>query len=367
MSTLLDNLIANEIGTSAFLATVLDRNSTHSVFVEARKIITALLIEHGLELSDPTPEHVELEYLNIDLVAVWSGWTILVENKVASASVARGQLNQYYQSSLTQIERHGFLKHAGEAISEQPICFIYLTPTSFTGKIEFESLKTVRCDRKIHLNWGELLNRLAPLLGRSNDHEAWFFGMGIQRIGAVLQQAKQSKLPEDENRCSIQAVMNELKGMLQSSECFEDLVFCRWSDQTKEQLFAAGPARSSYVGIYVLADASDFRSPHTIRAVGYISFDVASKHRRRLRNVMEGKSSDAWATMLGVTSEATLLTPEKGSLSWQFNLPEISRDEFKREMVQRLSKFSSVFSAILREVVSSPPAVAADAPHALHR
>jgi len=85
-------LISNEVGTSAFLATLLDLRYDHLIFVQARAATALVLRNHGLELSSPAPTHVELEYSNIDIVAVWAGWTILVKNKVASASVTRGQI-----------------------------------------------------------------------------------------------------------------------------------------------------------------------------------------------------------------------------------------------------------------------------------
>jgi hypothetical protein len=56
------------------LATLLDPQYDHSIFVKARTEIAIALKKHGLELSAQAPKHVELEYLSIDVVAVWSGW-----------------------------------------------------------------------------------------------------------------------------------------------------------------------------------------------------------------------------------------------------------------------------------------------------
>ncbi len=371
MANLLNHLISNEVGTSAFLATLLDMRHDHPVFVEARAAIALVLRKHGLELSSPAPVHVELEYSNIDIVAVWSGWTILVENKVASASVTRGQLSGYYSGSLRQIERRGFLKHAGEAVCEYPLCFVYLTPTPVTGAVEFEDLALAveRSDKKMHVGWNELLEHFMPLVGRGDDHAAGFFDAGVECIREVLEAAKRGKLPEDERRQRLQVLMNELKGKLQGNEAFVNLAFCRWSDRSKEQLFATGPQRSAYVGLYVSCDGSLFPSEHTIRAVGEISFDVAGKHRTRLRGFLDGKSRDEWSAAVSLPIDAIEVNSDRGSLVWRFALPEMRTDEFLRNMEKHLEDFSGVFGPILMEGGVSPvarPFVAGDALQALH-
>lgn len=172
MANLLQHLISNEVGTSAFLGTLLDPRNDDPVFAQARIAIAHLLKRHGIEVSSPEPTVVELEYLSIDLVAVWVPWIFLIENKVASASVTRGQLRDYYSVCLLHLARNGFLKHAGEAVSQKPLCFIYLTPTPYTGMVEFETLEldSNRTDAKIHLAWSELLDCLTPIVGKIDEH-----------------------------------------------------------------------------------------------------------------------------------------------------------------------------------------------------
>ncbi len=359
MTNLLYHLIENEMGTSAFLATLLDPRSEHPLFIEVRAVIASMLNERepGLQLSSQSPPtHVELEYLNIDLLAVWSGWIILIENKIAAASVTSGQLNNYYSESLLQLKHNRFLRHATESVAQHPICFLYLTPTKNVGKVEFDSLKLDhdRSDRKIHISWEELLRRLAPLCGRSTDHASCFFDAGIERIREVLATAKETRLPDDDNRYKIQALMNDMKGRLQNREPFADLEFSRWSDQFKEQLFMTGPTRSAYLGLYVSC-GSVFPSESSISAVGDISFDVASKHRSRLRYVVSDKSLEEWSAMLGVPCEAIRRNVEKGSLSWRFELPEIATDVFLHEMAQYLAVFLSVFRPFLVETTDQSP------------
>ncbi len=355
MANLLQHLISNELGTSAFLGTLLDPRYDDTVFAEARKAIAHLLKRHGIEVSSPAPTVVELEYLSIDLVAVWPPWTLLIENKVASASVTRGQLKDYYSVCLLHLDRNGFLKHAGEAVSQQRLCFIYLTPTRYTGMVEFDTLElhSSRADAKIHLAWSELLDCLAPLVGKIDDHASWFFNAGVDRVRDVLETAKTAGLPEDERRCRIQALMNELKSRLQKNEQATGLEFQRWSQQSREQLFATGPARSAYVGLYLSYDGTDFPSAKTIRPVGDISFDVASKHRVRLRGLITTKSHEEWAELLGVASSEIQLNGEKGSLAWRFSLPEMSAEEFLCATEERLEVFFSVFRDTLAESLES--------------
>jgi hypothetical protein len=355
MANLLQHLISNEVGTSAFLGTLLDPRYDDTVFVQARIAIANLLKRHGIEVSSPAPTVVELEYLSIDLVAAWSPWILLIENKVASASVTRGQLRDYYSTCLLHLDRNSFLKLAGEAVSRQRLCVIYLTPTPYTGMVEFDSLElhSGRADAKIHLVWTELLDCLTPLVGKIDDHASWFFNAGIDRVRDVLEAAKDGSLPEDERRCRIQALMDELRSRLQKSEQASGLAFQRWSQQSREQLFAAGPARSAYVGLYLSYDGTEFPSAKTIRPVGDISFDVARKHRARLRGLVTTRSHEEWAELLGVASNEIQLSGEKGSLAWRFSLLEMSTEEFLCATADRLGVFFSVFRDTLAESLES--------------
>ena len=355
MANILQHLISNEVGTSAFLGTLLDPRNDDTIFAQARIAIARLLKGYGIEVSSLAPTVVELEYLSIDLVVVWPPWTLLIENKVASASVTRGQLRGYYSDCLLHLDRNGFLKHAGEAVSRYPLCFIYLTPTPYTGMVEFETLElnSSRTDEKIHLAWSELLDCLTPLVGKMNDHASWFFKAGVDRVRDVLEAAKIGGLPEDERRCRMQVLMNELKNRLQESEQASGLTFQRWSQESREQLFATGPARSVYVGLYLSYDGTDFTSAKTVRPVGDISFDVASKHRARLRGLVRTRSHEEWAELLGVASSEIQLDSEKGSLAWRFSLPEMSTEEFLHATAERLGVFFSVFRGILAESLES--------------
>jgi hypothetical protein len=353
MANLLKRLISDEVGTSAFLATLLDPRYDHNVFVQARAAIAMVLRKHGVEFSAPAPTVVELEYLNIDLVAVWPPWTILIENKVALASVTRGQLNDYYAVALLQLARNGFLKHAGEMVSLQPLCFVYLTPSLDIGMVEFYSLALdpSRRDIKKHIAWEEILDGLTPLVGKADGHASWFLDAGVDCVRKVLDAAKNAGLLENIRRSRLQALMNKLKSQLRNNELVLGFAFHRWSDQSREQLFAAGPTRSAYVGLYLSYDGSDFPSSNTVRAVGDISFDVASKHRVRLRDLVTSKSLEEWAAVLGVASGEIYLNPEKGSLSWRFALPEMSTEKFLSAITERLAAFFSVFMPILAEAV----------------
>ncbi len=359
MANFFDHLISGEVGVSAFLATLLDPKYDDPIFVRARAGIATVLKHEGLELSSPSPTFVEVEYSNIDLVVLWSGWTILVENKIAAASVTRGQLKAYYSETLLQLERRAFLKHAGQSILEQPLCVIYLTPTLDTGVVEFESFEVDpdRTDRKLHLGWDEVLKQFQPLTGTDEKNIAsWFFNAGVQRIEELLEAAKKARLPENACRLRIQALMSDLKGRFQNSDQFAGLTFSRWSDQFKEQLFAAGPTRSAYIGLYVSVDGTTFSSADTIRAVGDISFDIASRHRSRLRGLVSAKSPDEWSSILAVASEGMRVNVDKGSITWRFALPEMSTNQFVVEMMLRVAKFLTVFKSNFAETVEEPAA-----------
>jgi len=351
MPNYLRHLISAEVGTSAFLGTLLDPEFDDPPIVQARAAIASVLKKHGIGVTAAAPTVVKLEYLNIDLVMAWAPWVILVENKVASASVTRGQLNDYYAAALREVEHNGFLKDAAEEIPERPICFIYLTPTPHTGQVEFESLTldVNRTDIKKHIAWSEVLEKLIPLTGKGDGTASSFLDSGIERVRAVLEAAKDSQLPEDDRRSGMQAVLNQLKVRLEDTTRGSGLTFHRWSDRLREQLFASGPTRSAYVGIYLSYDASDVPTPVSIRAVGDISFDVASKHRVRLRPFLAAKTAEKWSAALGIPPSQIVFDPEKGYVRWSFAMPEMATEEFLVFAARRVSDFASVFAKGLVE------------------
>lgn len=369
MPDLLHHLISNEVGTSAFLGTLMDPRYEDRIFVEARAAIAGLLKQHGVEVTTPAPTLVQLEYLNIDLVAAWSPWTLLIENKVASASVTRGQLKDYYSICLLQLERNGFLPQLGDSIARQPICFMYLTPTLYTGVGEFDAfeLDAGRGDKKIHVAWSAVLDCLTPVIAKNDSRATWFLGAGLQRVREVIQAARATGLPEDERRNKLQALMNDLRTRVQTKQ---DLFFQRWSDHLREQLYAALPARVAYVGLYLSYNGTKFPSGDRIRPVGDLSFDVASKHRPRLRALVASKSALDWAERLDVPPEQLHMDSDKGIIAWRFALPEMHVEEFLDAATKRLTFFLSVFSGMtvgLCDKEAAKPEVAADAPPAARR
>jgi hypothetical protein len=355
MNTLLDHLISDELGTSAFLATVLDPANDDAVFVESRAAIADVLKRHGVTFSQNAPTLVVCEYFCIDIVAVWAPWVILIENKVAAASVSRGQLKEYYSVALTQLERKGFLPTAGEDVSQHPICVVYLTPTKHTGGSEFQSLEfgAGRRDMKVHIAWSELLHPLMSVAGKPDCPAAWFLGTGLGRVHKVLEAAKKGQLPVDDRRTGIATLMNDLKDRLKKQGSHtRELVYVRWSDRAKEQLYAHGPGRSSYVGLYMSYDGTSFSSNECIQPTGDMSFDVASKHRRRFQGLLAGKSKEEWSQLLGIRSNEALLNVEKGSIGWRFSLPVMSNAEFLSTMADKFDVFAAVFRETLMEPAS---------------
>ncbi|HNX36397.1 MAG TPA: PD-(D/E)XK nuclease family protein, partial [Kiritimatiellia bacterium] len=347
MSDLLHYLICNEVGTSAFLATLLDPQFNNTEVVQARAALANLLKRYGVEVSSPSPTAVHLEYLNIDLVAEWSPWTLLVENKVASASVTKGQLSSYYRTCLLQIERKEFL-------SDAPICFIYLTPTPNVGRAEFNSLKLARGkDKMIHIAWSEVLDCITPVVNTNASRTAWFLRAGADRVQEVIAAAKTACLQDDECRSRLQELMNNLKGQFQGSSEFEGLVFRRWSDKVREQLFAAGPGRTAYVGLYLSYNNTEFPTEASIKAAGDITFESASKCRARLRTIVASKNASEWAAILGVSSEQLRIDLTKGSISWRFSLPEMVEEDFIELAKKRLAVFSSVFASPMHETTEN--------------
>jgi len=275
----------------------------------------------------------------------------LLENKVAAASVTSGQLQSYYDAFLLRLSQTDAPPGLPSETSAQPICVVYVTPDKNVGALEFASLalEQGRADKKVHISWKDLIDELLPLSGSANDWESRFFDDGLERVRNVLDAASQGKLPPSDVRSALQALLIELTRRLQGSQDFAGLSFSRWSDRVKEQLFAAGPARAAYVGLYMSVTGSMFPTAQTIRAVGEISFDAASKLRARLHGTVEATSRYEWSRLLGVPSETIHIDSDKQILAWRFALPEMQTEEFLLEMEQRWAAFVRAFRSILVE------------------
>ncbi len=226
--------------------------------------------------------------------------------------------------------------------------------------IEFDSLKpdSSRRDIKIHMEWKELLEPLKSLPDMPNSFAFSFLKTGLNRVEEIIESAKNGTLPDpDGRRDKIRALMNNLKERIQNGhEQTSGFVFCRWSDQRNEQLFARGQTRSTYVTLYVSYDRSRFPSEGRIQAIGDISFEVASKHRTRLHRFLTSKSQEEWCKLLDVASGETRINLEKGKLFWGFSLPEMPTEEFLLAIEGRFLLFVSVFREVLVEIVD-PKAV----------
>jgi hypothetical protein len=202
------------------------------------------------------------------------------------------------------------------------------------------------------MEWKELLEPLKKSLTGMPDSFAFsFLAAGLNCVENVIERAKNGTLPDpDGRRDKIRALMNNLKERIQNGcEQTSGLVFCRWSDQRNEQLFARGPTQSAYVTLYVSYDRCQFPPDGRIQASGDISFEVASKHRARLRGILAGKSQEEWCKLLGIASGETQLNLEKGKLSWGFSLREMPTEEFLLAIEGHFLSFASVFREILVE------------------
>ena len=92
----LRHLISFEGGAVALLATALDRHGNTEPSKSQLAFWRGFAEQCGLPLSDSGPSLVEVEYDGADLLAPWDQWAILIEAKIASVSIRRGQLQNYY-------------------------------------------------------------------------------------------------------------------------------------------------------------------------------------------------------------------------------------------------------------------------------
>ena len=174
--------VASEPGTSALLATLLDPELVHSCRDAFLTCFTARLAAAEVVVEASGPQTVQCEYYGYDLIAKWGEWTILIENKVAGASIRPGQLASYYKD-VCQRKDSGEL--ATDNLAGKNICMVFLTPAQNTGQSEFGSLKVdeARGDKKVLLSWGDILDDIGKAFRDDSPVDPY---VSLIRPGMVL-------------------------------------------------------------------------------------------------------------------------------------------------------------------------------------
>lgn len=304
--------VTDEVGTTSLLASALDPQFAHQGQQQFRERFCERLRSAGVDLSpDSGPQVVRLEYLSVDLVMAWGEWILLLENKVAAASITRNQLKKEYHVALKEMERGTLLNL--EDCRNKRICVIYLTPTDSTGTVEFNSLElhSERRDAKVHLSWKAVLDDLRQAFpeGTSDDLLGAFIRGGCQLTEQILANHLARKTEETLEREAIKTFMRLVRGKINEMLRFDQtLKLTDWRDPRRDEVY--GHIGGDYGNVYldVLADGTDLMDAEHSRVRGTVSFKVAGKATKARQDEFCSFPLENWTRILGCNpdDQATL-------------------------------------------------------------
>lgn len=311
----LRHLIRDEVGSSAFLATVLDPRADHAGQAAVwRAFATAI----GIPPAEP-PLEVACEAESIDLLLRTATWWVIVENKVAGASVTRNQLTRYYKALLSRVTEAQ--DGAGRGTERLGLCVVYLTPGPNVGAEEFESLSLQRpSDRKVHLAWDDVLPMIerAFLNGGADDEFAALVRNGLHRTREILAEraGRAPKTVMDDRRRALERLVSEIEDRVRALARLEgSLKLTRWLAPRTVEVYG-GLDGTGGGNVYLAVDpARSLATDAAAELRATLKFKVAGKapaaHRERFRAVPAGD----WCAMLGLPAGALEIDGGKCSLS----------------------------------------------------
>lgn len=338
---LMTHLVANEPGVSALLATLLEPNIGHPLRTAFIARFRDRLAAAGVTLTEMNPSRVLCEQEGLDLLLAWSDWLIVIENKVAAASITRGQLNRYYQRLIRKASKQEVL---GIPPGKAQIAMVFLTPTPGIGGTEFASLELNidRQDSKLHISWSDLLDWINDYpAGQPIEPFELLVRHGCECVKAILDSRTTPKTEDTPNRQGMRQLLVEVKRNTQTTLSTDgSLVFNDWKDPYGDSANVAIDNRNVNLWVRLIADESDCGTPDAIDSPIYMGFKVAIKSPAELKSWFQQVDFDRLAEVLDIPSHAIELDREKWSFefcrSHQGDLKQISH-KVAQEFVRLLS------------------------------
>jgi hypothetical protein len=313
------------------------------------ELFKARLRSAGIELTQAGPSYVRPECLNIDLVMKWDDWIILLENKVAAASVTRNQLSIYYDVALRELQKGSFLSL--DVSPQTRICVIYLTPTAGVGRVEFEPLKLIndRPDAKVHVYWGDVLADMELVFpGGVTDPIGRMIADGCSAIRRILKTRHTVKTVDTPERIALKALLQSIHNIVEQAMIDEStLKLTVWRDPRIEELYGNIGGRDANVYLTLYNVEAKIVDDRNLRIRASISFRVAGTAPTAKRDAFGNIPHDRWLGELG-------LPP--GSLKMdhrQFLVYDIQREGAIDTIAQDLSSVFCRFLSVFRPFMSS--------------
>jgi hypothetical protein len=246
---------------------------------------------------------------------VWGGWVLLLENKVATASITQGQLDRYYRDTLRAMEDGSFLNL--EETRGKRLCIIYLTPTEHTGTGEFKSLTLAshRKDVKVHLSWRSILDDLDHAFPENTADDP--FGRLIRdarRLTAdILKRRPQPKIKETDHRTDIKDFVKKVRARIETLMQFQpDLKLTGWRDVRIDQLYGHSGGEQGNVYFDIRAgDSTRLTNEDDSIVDGRMSFKIADRAKGVGRKELLSVPVGDWARILGLGADSVTLDKSK--------------------------------------------------------
>ena len=352
--------VTREEGTSSLLATALDpqcadKDKRQRLFRE--KFCTRLRA-WGVDLLADGPAPVLLEHRGMDLLMVWGDWILILENKVAAASITRGQLQGYYDAAVTKKgrldqQRLGGLSLNPNEIRNKRICIVFVTPKE-TGDEEFRSvrLNKDRTDAKVHLSWQDLLDDLDHAFpeGTASDPFGTAIRDACKRTAELLEKYRvEPPIWPPERVASkrfVEDVRLQVEGMIRRFQ--PDLKLYVSPDSKFDQLYGHIGGNSGNVDFRLWPTDTTLVNQDNTILNGWVRFKITDKAIGKRSEEFSAVPVEIWASILGLSSDGLRYDEDECSVTHERRWSG-RRDDLVKELASLFSRCLMVFRPFMAD------------------
>ncbi len=344
----LRHLVTDEAGATSLLATLLDPVFEHPLRLKFVAHMRTLLHEAKVDVPDTSPSHVVCEYEAIDLVLAWGNWIVAIENKIAAASITRGQLNRYYKKLIRNANKRETL---GIPTGAARICIVFLTPTPGVGGTEFNALDLDR-DRKdgrLHISWSELLEWLDSHCSQQpDDPYARIVHDGSVRVRAIIDNRYQTKTVDDENRRGMKALMSEVKNSIRTTLAPNtSMKLTDWRDPRMDELYTGIAGGNANVFFRIYAEDTDCADGSALDVDTVIEFKVAHKAPASLKRWFGELDYPRLSRLIGVAEDTVTFDADRSSFLHRQQL-QGARSDLADHIASTFVRFVCMFESLIQ-------------------
>jgi PD-(D/E)XK nuclease superfamily len=309
-------LIRDEFGVSGFLASVLDPAAGNP---RQRRFWQAFAEQVDLP-PDELPRIVDCEVEGIDVLLLTSKACVIIENKIAAASITPGQLTRYYDLVLDRIEKRGTL--GGHRVPATAICVVvYLTPGINVGRGEFDSLRLRRVgDRKKQLTWGTVFDCISSAFPGGEDGIGFEATVraGLARTRALIDQKAENapKTVMDPKRLALEDFVKTVETRVRElTGTGVDLKLTWWKGPAVIQVYG-GLDGTDGGNVYLTVDPERSSVEGDVVTVeGSVEFKVTDRGGAKQRTRFRAIPQEFWRVMLGLPGRRLAHDTERCTLT----------------------------------------------------